>query len=285
MGRGAASNAIPNRLPFPGEKIWITVPPTHALTVGTVITMVGTTCSITFDTSNITQTYNLKNKIWMYHDGLHPSSRNLAHPKPENSHGPINCSQCQLGTGAAAATAATAAAAAAAAGAGAATAAVTATAVPPPPAPPVAPAAAAVAAALAVAVHVPPVPPPPAPHVQAQASASAGKGTRKVVAGMLHRGTGKGIGTAKRHKRVNYFEDYLKGISKPSIRRLARRGGVKRIGGLIYDETRDTLKKFLENVCLDACTYMAHARRKTITTMDIIYALKRQGRSMYGFGG
>jgi len=28
------------------------------------------------------------------------------------------------------------------------------------------------------------------------------------------------------------------GITKPAIRRLARRGGVKRISGLIYEETR-----------------------------------------------
>ena len=32
------------------------------------------------------------------------------------------------------------------------------------------------------------------------------------------------------------------GITKPAIRRLARRGGVKRISGLIYEETRGVLK-------------------------------------------
>ena len=41
------------------------------------------------------------------------------------------------------------------------------------------------------------------------------------------------------------------GITKPAIRRLARRGGVKRISGLIYEETRGVLKIFLENVCRD----------------------------------
>ena len=40
----------------------------------------------------------------------------------------------------------------------------------------------------------------------------------------------------------------LTGITKPAIRRLARRGGVKRISGLIYEETRGVLKIFLENV-------------------------------------
>ncbi len=41
---------------------------------------------------------------------------------------------------------------------------------------------------------------------------------------------------------------FATGITKPAIRRLARRGGVKRISGLIYEETRGVLKIFLENV-------------------------------------
>jgi histone H4 len=62
-------------------------------------------------------------------------------------------------------------------------------------------------------------------------------------------------------------------------------GGVKRISGLIYEETRGVLKVFLENVVRDAVTYTEHARRKTVTAMDVVYALKRQGRTLYGFGG
>ena len=65
----------------------------------------------------------------------------------------------------------------------------------------------------------------------------------------------------------------------------ARRGGVKRISGLIYEETRGVLKVFLENVIRDAVTYTEHAKRKTVTAMDVVYALERQGRTLYGFGG
>ena len=43
--------------------------------------------------------------------------------------------------------------------------------------------------------------------------------------------------------------------SQKAIRRLARRGGVKRISGLIYDKTRGVVKVFLENVIRDAVTY------------------------------
>ncbi|XP_028021471.2 uncharacterized protein LOC103009128 [Balaenoptera acutorostrata] len=106
------------------------------------------------------------------------------------------------------------------------------------------------------------------------------------VFGMSGRGKGgKGLGKggAKRHRKV--LRDNIQGITKPAIRRLARRGGVKRISGLIYEETRGVLKVFLENVIRDAVTYTEHAKRKTVTAMDVVYALKRQGRTLYGFGG
>ena len=90
-------------------------------------------------------------------------------------------------------------------------------------------------------------------------------------------------GGAKRHRKI--LRDNIQGITKPAIRRLARRGGVKRISGLIYEETRGVLKVFLENVIRDSVTYTEHARRKTVTAMDVVYALKRQGRTLYGFGG
>merc|ERR1712195_353773 len=66
---------------------------------------------------------------------------------------------------------------------------------------------------------------------------------------------------------------------------LARRGGVKRISSLIYDETRVVLRNFLENVIKDSVCYTEHAKRKTVTALDVVYALKRQGKTLYGFGG
>ena len=94
-------------------------------------------------------------------------------------------------------------------------------------------------------------------------------------------GKGLGKGGAKRHKQK--MKDNILGVTKPAIRRLARRGGVKRISGLIYEETRNVLKTVLENVVRDTVTYTEHARRKTVTAMDVVYALKRQGRVLYGF--
>ena len=110
---------------------------------------------------------------------------------------------------------------------------------------------------------------------------------------------GLGKGGAKRHRKI--LRDNIQGITKPAIRRLARRGGVKRISGLIYEETRGVLKIFLENVRVfrrllatfayrfvqvirDSVTYTEHAKRKTVTALDVVYALKRSGRTLYGFG-
>jgi histone H4 len=44
------------------------------------------------------------------------------------------------------------------------------------------------------------------------------------------------------------MRENIQGITKPAIRRLARRGGVKRISGDIYEEIRGVLRHFLENV-------------------------------------
>lgn len=143
-------------------------------------------------------------------------------------------------------------------------------------------------------------------------------------------GKGLGKGGAKRHRKI--LRDNIQGITKPAIRRLARRGGVKRISAsispfflvfpltfgspsfphtfhfpsrlcflrchspqaktnpadappVIYEETRGVLKTFLESVIRDAVTYTEHAKRKTVTSLDVVYALKRQGRTLYGFGG
>ena len=105
----------------------------------------------------------------------------------------------------------------------------------------------------------------------------------KKMSGRGKGGKGLGKGGAKRHRKI--LRDNIQGITKPAIRRLARRGGVKRISGLIYEETRGVLKVFLENVIRDSVTYTEHAKRKTVTALDVVYALKRQGKTLYGFGG
>ncbi|KAF8237686.1 hypothetical protein L208DRAFT_1008344, partial [Tricholoma matsutake] len=53
-----------------------------------------------------------------------------------------------------------------------------------------------------------------------------------------------GKGGAKHHHKT--IRDNIQGITKPAIHRLAHRGGVKCISGLIYEETHGVLKILLE---------------------------------------
>ena len=64
-------------------------------------------------------------------------------------------------------------------------------------------------------------------------------------------GKGLGKGGAKRHRKV--LRDNIQGITKPAIRRLARRGGVKRISGLVYEEVRNILRYTRRSILGSVC--------------------------------
>ena len=87
--------------------------------------------------------------------------------------------------------------------------------------------------------------------------------------------------SGKRVKKI--LRDNSKGITKGSIRRLARRAGVKRMSALIVDEVRGTLKSFVEKVVADAVSYTEYARKRTVTTGAVVAALKKRGRMLYGY--
>lgn len=120
--------------------------------------------------------------------------------------------------------------------------------------------------------------PPPIP------SSSSSKRTRfdlgdtiNVVGGKHSRGLGKGktVGAPRRHRSVStistittialtmsrrILRDNIQGITKPDIRRMARRGGVKRISSGVYEETRMQLRTFLEKVMTDVCAVVDRRR-------------------------
>ncbi|KAK3117578.1 hypothetical protein LTR53_000903 [Teratosphaeriaceae sp. CCFEE 6253] len=123
----------------------------------------------------------------------------------------------------------------------------------------------------------------------------------KTTGGKGSKGLGLGRGkTAKRHRQVlsthlefhsrlltapsKILRDNIQGITKGDIRRLARRGGVKRISGMIYGESRKQLRDFLEILLKDICAVVENCGRKTVTTPDVVFALHRMGRTIYGFG-
>ncbi|GAB7361588.1 hypothetical protein MBLNU230_g1640t1 [Neophaeotheca triangularis] len=98
---------------------------------------------------------------------------------------------------------------------------------------------------------------------------------------------GKGLGlgkskTAKRHRKI--LRDNIQGVTRGDIRRMARRGGVKRISGMIYGDIRQALKERLELLLKDICAVVESANRKTVCTTDVIFTLRRLGNPIYGFG-
>ncbi|RDW62950.1 histone H4 [Aspergillus mulundensis] len=82
---------------------------------------------------------------------------------------------------------------------------------------------------------------------------------------------GLGVVKGRRHKIVR---DNIMGVTRPAIRRLARRGGVYRISAEIYEETRIVLKKRLTEtirqviLIMDSGTIPSN-ERKLVTTRDV----------------
>jgi len=105
-------------------------------------------------------------------------------------------------------------------------------------------------------------------------------------AGKAAKGLGKGAkglkSGAKRHKRV--LKNNIEGVTKPAIRRLCRRGGIRRIGSNVYATSRAIITNFLTDVVKDSIVYTEHSKRKTVTPYDVVNALKRKNMAYYGGG-
>lgn len=93
----------------------------------------------------------------------------------------------------------------------------------------------------------------------------------------------KGKIVCKRHNPRRHGSKTEKRLypSRPEIRRLARRGGVKRIDGFIYEETRAVLKGFVRNVIGRCATLLEYSDRKTVRDVDVCFALKQMGLKLY----
>ena len=81
----------------------------------------------------------------------------------------------------------------------------------------------------------------------------------------------KQAGGIKKHKKI--IHDNIQGITKPAIKRLAHRGGVKFISSLVYEEIRGILKVFLESVIKQFTTITEHVHLNTITKKNVLMAL------------
>ena len=95
------------------------------------------------------------------------------------------------------------------------------------------------------------------------------------------KGKGKGKGQMKRWQTIP--RDALHNIKQQAICRLTQCGEVNRILANIYEEVCWIMKIFLEYVIKDVITYCDYNNHKTVTTIDMIFTLKRHGRNLYGF--
>ena len=119
--------------------------------------------------------------------------------------------------------------------------------------------------------------PPNAPH-NAQLNA-------QLNAQMIHSMRGKG-GKGKTGKKfaAKRFQQSGKDpfhINCPSLRRLCRKSGTKRISGYLYEELRTMIKDTMKDRIQDILTYTVHRRSKTVSPMDVFAAYKRRGKTIY----
>merc|ERR1712146_766641 len=106
--------------------------------------------------------------------------------------------------------------------------------------------------------------------------------------GKMKRNTAKINGDKKedfsspvRHRKL--LHDTIDGVTRPAIRRMARRGGVKRLASLSYGAIRTVLRQFLHRLLHDVVAYTEHGKRKTVLPQDVVHALGRIGRTIYGY--
>lgn len=111
-------------------------------------------------------------------------------------------------------------------------------------------------------------------------SVVTGDGAAAAAPRGLGKGKGVGAGGVKRHYKA--MRNNIQGITKPAIRRLARRGGVKRLCDGIYGSMRAELREKLRRVLHDAIAYTEHAGRSTVTALDVVCALKHNNMPIYG---
>ncbi|MCJ1391805.1 hypothetical protein MMC18_004672 [Xylographa bjoerkii] len=52
---------------------------------------------------------------------------------------------------------------------------------------------------------------------------------------------------------------------------------------MIYDDIRKALSDRVRLLIEDCVVFVEHAKRKTVTVSDVIFALKRLGNPIYGF--
>lgn len=91
--------------------------------------------------------------------------------------------------------------------------------------------------------------------------------------------------TGRAPRKLKVLKDNIQGITKPAIKRVARRAGVKRVDKDCYEEVRGIIMDKLEEIIKVAATLMENAKRKTLMSKDVRAAAEVLGVSLIGFSG
>jgi histone H4 len=100
-------------------------------------------------------------------------------------------------------------------------------------------------------------------------------------------GAGKSPMTTVTKSKAIFKRDLKKqrrNISVGAIRRLARKAGCVRMTSDVVPEAEGALRNFLHGIIKDAVVYTEYAKRSTVQVSDVIFALKRNNKTLYGFG-
>lgn len=85
-------------------------------------------------------------------------------------------------------------------------------------------------------------------------------------------------------KRPRVLRGNVEGLTKGAIKRLAHKGGVKTISGLIYEDSRGIIKVYIEKIVEAAVKLTQHARKIVISREDVLESARVNGYPIYTFG-
>lgn len=109
-------------------------------------------------------------------------------------------------------------------------------------------------------------------------NARKGGSKKSTTAGVKAKGgAGKAVKRVQANKRDN-----IAGITNPAIRRIARRGGIKRVSKAVFNESRGIMTNFMNTIIRDAVAVTEASGKKTVSMEDVHYSLQRNGRTLYG---
>ena len=76
-----------------------------------------------------------------------------------------------------------------------------------------------------------------------------------------------------KHRKI--LRDNVQGLTKPAIRRLCHKAGIKRIDGHIYEEIRGIAKIRMEEIIKDAINLTEHQKKKVVGDDEMLAAISK----------